>query len=485
MLQKWCFFLFAIVSSPIMFSQTFSWSGFPDGGNSYSVGIMDVTVTSVTPGFQFGSPKYHEENRVGYDGCGIPGGLALEQKFGNLVSSFVQLELDFSQNNTSSGVCGDVSFSILDINANEYGHTFADWVEITAEDGNGTLIPVSNLNAIIDDYKTIIPSPTALIVRGTSDSPCGLRSALHCTMVDFKVTKPLGSTIKKVFIKYHPDYSFDDCDYHSESSSLRADFQYISVGEISIINSIGPTDIVYDLQHSCAGLPGNVIVETVTGGTPPYLFELNNSGATTNPDFQNLIPGNYELSVEDANGCRHEVALEIEAHESPTSIDYSIVSGNCSGTDNGGLLQISNVSNGQSPYHFSLDEVPIGTMFYGLTAGNHHLEVVDFYNCSFSEQVVISDSIVTEVLIIPNVFTPNSDNINGRWAIHTNCIKDLSCSIVNRWGQELRRLNNPDDSWDGNAFGEPVPEGVYFYNGEITFWTGEKKSISGTISIIR
>jgi gliding motility-associated-like protein len=74
--------------------------------------------------------------------------------------------------------------------------------------------------------------------------------------------------------------------------------------------------------------------------------------------------------------------------------------------------------------------------------------------------------------IIPNVFTPNNDDVNDFWS--TNFKDDSEYLIIlNRWGQVIIRLDLDNPKWDGKSEGEPCPEGVYFYRGNIR---GEEKS---------
>lgn len=68
--------------------------------------------------------------------------------------------------------------------------------------------------------------------------------------------------------------------------------------------------------------------------------------------------------------------------------------------------------------------------------------------------------------IVPNVFTPNGDNINDVFrldGIINYCYDSLNIQIFNRWGQLVHESNEPDFKWDGkNKNGTEVAEGAYF-----------------------
>jgi len=63
---------------------------------------------------------------------------------------------------------------------------------------------------------------------------------------------------------------------------------------------------------------------------------------------------------------------------------------------------------------------------------------------------------------IPNVFTPNNDGRNDRFApVIINGF--LSMSIFNRWGQEIFHTTRIDQPWRGDHAGKPVPDGTYVF----------------------
>ena len=94
---------------------------------------------------------------------------------------------------------------------------------------------------------------------------------------------------------------------------------------------------------------------------------------------------------------------------------------------------------------------------------------------------------------LPNVFTPNSDNINDYFHPITpyRDVKDAHFKVFNRWGSLMFETTDIDINWNGkkNNNGEDAPSGVYFYictihetnlNGELT-----PRNFVGTIELIR
>lgn len=68
-------------------------------------------------------------------------------------------------------------------------------------------------------------------------------------------------------------------------------------------------------------------------------------------------------------------------------------------------------------------------------------------------------------LIIPNVFTPNGDNVNDRYCLD-GLIPDcdsIEWRIYNRWGERLFYSTELDTCWDGTTKGgKLLPSGTYF-----------------------
>lgn len=68
-----------------------------------------------------------------------------------------------------------------------------------------------------------------------------------------------------------------------------------------------------------------------------------------------------------------------------------------------------------------------------------------------------------EFIDIPNVFSPNGDNVNDVYSIQTKGIQELALTIVNRWGDVVYQTNDVLGKWDGTFNGNKCTDGVYFY----------------------
>lgn len=264
------FLILFILVSQNSYAQTFNWSGFPAGGTSYTTGIMTATVTSSAPGFTNGAPKYYAGTTVGGGACGIAGGLALEQFFGNITGAHATLTLDFTGGNTN-GTCSVISFQIKDINADESVQTFRDIVHVSAIDANNNAIPVANIVRTGGANKTVTTSGNTRIIAGSSGS-YGSRGTTSCDNVTITITPPSGVPLRRIMIRFQPDYTTCASCYYSWTGPTRPAYQYISIGSITATASGGgcvvlPVDLT-SFTGSCE--KNQTVLEWVTS------TEINN-----------------------------------------------------------------------------------------------------------------------------------------------------------------------------------------------------------------
>ena len=76
---------------------------------------------------------------------------------------------------------------------------------------------------------------------------------------------------------------------------------------------------------------------------------------------------------------------------------------------------------------------------------------------------IAADSVGSE-LDVPNVFTPNGDQINDYFEVTTDGLKVYDFSVFTRSGTRIYHSLSPRIFWDGKSIGgKELPEGVYYY----------------------
>ncbi|MFL5751775.1 MAG: gliding motility-associated C-terminal domain-containing protein, partial [Bacteroidia bacterium] len=103
------------------------------------------------------------------------------------------------------------------------------------------------------------------------------------------------------------------------------------------------------------------------------------------------------------------------------------------------------------------------------------------YNYSTGCIEVAADGTV----VIPNIFTPNGDNLNDLFTFKTTSVKSLSCSIFDRWGLKMYDWDGINGAWDGKAkSGNRAPDGVYYYLVKYTDTKGDSREVKGFVTLI-
>lgn len=100
--------------------------------------------------------------------------------------------------------------------------------------------------------------------------------------------------------------------------------------------------------------------------------------------------------------------------------------------------------------------------------GTYQVTVTDKLGCSFQTEVTIPAEEVPEtspisvrVPLIPNIITPNDDDLNDRFVIPGEFL-GLTSEIFDRWGRPVWTGDPSGNGWDGTQNGRPASEGVYY-----------------------
>jgi gliding motility-associated-like protein len=84
-------------------------------------------------------------------------------------------------------------------------------------------------------------------------------------------------------------------------------------------------------------------------------------------------------------------------------------------------------------------------------------------------------------LLIPNIFTPNGDDINDEFMVVYEGNENYEIRIFDRMGRVYFRSNNPMEFWRGlTASGDQAPEGIYYYSVQIG-----GRTYNGSVTLLR
>jgi gliding motility-associated-like protein len=92
----------------------------------------------------------------------------------------------------------------------------------------------------------------------------------------------------------------------------------------------------------------------------------------------------------------------------------------------------------------------------------------------------------TEVITVPNVFTPDNNSINDFFRpVLSFTPLDYHLIVTNRKGIIMFETRDFQKEWDGSFNGNPQPQDVYIWFLKVTTPSGKNVSKTGTITIVR
>jgi len=168
--------------------------------------------------------------------------------------------------------------------------------------------------------------------------------------------------------------------------------------ESAQVEIIEPTEIVLNITATnidCFGnMDGSISVLT-SGGSSPYSFAWTgpNGFGSSDADISSLEPGDYDLIVQDANGCfATDLVTITESPELTLSVD--IFDSNCGQADG---LAVAVASGGTGVLTYSWEdqegiELTQNDSLIDVFAGTYVLTVTDDLGCSVQSTAVISDT---------------------------------------------------------------------------------------------
>jgi gliding motility-associated-like protein len=89
------------------------------------------------------------------------------------------------------------------------------------------------------------------------------------------------------------------------------------------------------------------------------------------------------------------------------------------------------------------------------------LEASNAGGCTDTASMVITTE---EGINIPNVFSPNGDDLNDYFFVSSSHLDEYMLDIFNRWGERMFHSETQGEKWNGtNNGGGTCPNGIYFY----------------------
>ena len=224
---------------------------------------------------------------------------------------------------------------------------------------------------------------------------------------------------------------------------------------------------VGEVPNAYAGMdeiicPGESVTLTATGGEN---FLWSNGATTQSISVSPEEATDYTVSVSNPFCGQTDVdTVSVSVAELPIAAIHA--------SDNpslGNPVNFTDVSGDNSIVSWFWD---FGDGNSAATQNTHHtydfedvftviLTVENQYGCSASDTVEVE---VEQIILIPNIITPNNDGFNDALGVKNNGVDDYGITIFNRWGQIVYEREAREINWDGRTnSGVELEEGTYFY----------------------
>ena len=107
------------------------------------------------------------------------------------------------------------------------------------------------------------------------------------------------------------------------------------------------------------------------------------------------------------------------------------------------------------------------------------LTAVGAFGCTATDQMTVK---ILKPVKVPNVFSPNGDNIHDQWVIPNLAdYPGATVEVFNRYGQQVF-YSVSYTAWDGTYKGKQLPVGTYYY---IIQLQNGFKPLNGSVTLVR
>ncbi|MEM1214197.1 MAG: PKD domain-containing protein [Bacteroidota bacterium] len=296
-----------------------------------------------------------------------------------------------------------------------------------------------------------------------------LSNALGCdSTFNFTVAAlPTSSEVLGVELCAGETFNYDGQSYGPGTDQLFTFTNSSGCDSVVQLQIVATSSVDYSVEALASCPNGDSGSLTVTPGTTqgPLVYALDGNPFQATGIFTTLAPGDYDLTIEDDNGCQYAETVNIAALPSLVVDLASPVLVPC---DSSSIQLTPNVISGDfNQLVYSWND--------GASTLNRSVSQPGSYILSVSnacEQQQLSVEVESEFLVendliyVPNVFSPNNDGRNDEFQLFPSPyvnIQALDFQVFDRWGSMVFDAANGDDRWRGTIRGREAKTGVYVW----------------------
>ena len=248
-------------------------------------------------------------------------------------------------------------------------------------------------------------------------------------------------------------------------------------------------------QPDCFDHQDGSITVVQSGGVEPIRYSIDGINYQSSSVFDQLAGGTYTITALDANDCEVKEIIWINVPlmvEVELGDDQVVLPGDTAiikAIVNVPFDSLANVSwsglvNANCPSCLEQPVAPIITTTYSVT-------VTSLDGCQDEDAMTLFLESNNDIYV-PNIFSPNGDNVNDRLVINVgSSVKEIASMVIfDRWGNlvfsaEHFQPSDISNSWDGRFKGQGLNPGVFAYRLIVEFEDGRSEVRYGDVTLVR
>ncbi len=165
-----------------------------------------------------------------------------------------------------------------------------------------------------------------------------------------------------------------------------------------ILQFAGPTAIELTVVDGTCNLSnGSISIDNVTEGISPYEFSLNGGNYSNLSTYNNLTPGNFNISVRDSNQCVLDTNIAVLSIPSIVVVAIADANPSCFGFNNGQAH--AEIIQGDAPFTFSWSSGQNDSLITSLLSGTYIVTAIDANSCEHRDTLVITEPAILQFSI--------------------------------------------------------------------------------------
>lgn len=362
-------------------------------------------------------------------------------------------------------ICAGDSTQIMAINADTF-----EWND-QSTDNPRTVFPSTTTTYSVTGYDNYGCSNTASVTVNVSDVPVIEFSPPNPSICDGETATVNASGAQFYFwsnsttanpLVVNPSVTTSYQVTGSDISGLCS-----SSAEVTVVVSESPVALFSALQtEGCS--PVNTIFTDSSLLATQWLWNFGDNTTSTqqNPTHIFTVPGIYDvtLTVTSADNCVSTLTMPgfIEVYPQPVAEFTTLPE--IGKTYNPTIMFYSNSNTQYWLWKFGdgneSNFPPPVTHTYPATETSYQVTLIVSNDFGCIDSITKTVLIIDDILIFPNVITPNGDGMNDVFEIiNSDKYPNALLQVFNRWGKLVYENQNYDNKWDGGN----LADGTYFY----------------------